>query len=114
VSPGVVNRNDDQRFDLALSDQAIGRLVHLPLFGTKNGSANVEDILAVIQVENRVLCLHILLITVALGQKYPEFPCIVENRAVEVSNFKVARGCGSALVRSRAFIALSQCRHNQG
>ena len=51
---GVVDAHDNQRFHFAGFDGLVGVLTNLPCAAGNEGSAGVEEVLTVVQVENRI------------------------------------------------------------
>ena len=59
---GVVNADNDQRLNLAGLDGGVGLFAHLPGAAGNVGSAGIEEILAVLQVEHGVAAFGLLVI----------------------------------------------------
>src|SRR5579864_5063213 len=87
----IINPYHDHGRHRAFSDEPVGRLVDLPFHAGK-GSCRLEQVLAIVQIEDRVAAAGILWIVVSGGQPYAQKARVVEDAAVKFVQAQVS-GC---------------------
>jgi hypothetical protein len=93
----VVDRDDDERLDPTLRDEPLGRLVGPPLPPGEKGGGAVEDVLAVLHVEDGEPPPGGVFLLVLRGEVDPHAPLGGEDVGVEASRADVpGEGVGGA------------------
>ena len=89
-SPGsVVDADEDHRRDHAFADQAIARFVDLPV-DARERSRRLEQVLAIVQIEDGVTAPGILAIVVTGWQPHSQKTGVVKRPAVKLVQAEIA------------------------
>lgn len=81
---GIVDPDDDHGLDLACPDQASDGLIGLPLHRIEDRRRDVEKVLPVVQVENRIPSLPVSTLAISMRKQHADRPRIPEHLTLEL------------------------------